>query len=317
MKFYKNAVILLIIVVILSVTYFISTRKASNTTEADKIKIFNFNVEDIKKIEINNKGDKLLFQKESNKWALIQPSDIIYDESAANGLPLNIFYITANKLITEKSNDIAQYGLDNPALVSISTSNNKTDILEIGNLTSSKDNYYAKLKESNKIYTIDKNKIDSILFTKKTIKDKNVLSFRRELRPKTLAEDITSVTLQKNNSIVFSAKKNTDDDSWLIVSPINTKADKNQISPVLDAISKVLALEFIDDNPANFDKYGLKSPAYSLEFQNSNGIKKFYIGSQKNSNEYYARVEGSNDIFTLDSEGFNFLDKPLKGFLQQ
>ncbi|WP_368491185.1 DUF4340 domain-containing protein [Clostridium sp. BJN0013] len=101
------------------------------------------------------------------------------------------------------------------------------------------------------------------------------------------------------------------------MAPVEEKADKNKIAPVLDAVSKVLALEFIDDNPANFDKYGLKNPLYSLEFENSKGIKKLYIGNEKEGSEYYARVEGSNDVFSLSEEGFTFLDEPLKEFVEE
>ncbi|WP_368490299.1 DUF4340 domain-containing protein [Clostridium sp. BJN0013] len=201
MKFYKNVIILGIIVVLLSAAYFITERKnaqsAIETSTANKIKILNLKLDDISKIEINNKREKLLFEKKQGKWVLVEPADIKYDQAVANGLPLSIFYITANKLIAEKSTDFTQYGLDNPAIISISTPGGKNSTLEIGNLTSSKDSYYAKLNESSSIYTIDKNKVESILLTQNAVKDKNVLSLSRELRPRMLAEDITRVTLKK------------------------------------------------------------------------------------------------------------------------
>lgn len=323
MKLYKNALILLVIVILLSTIYFVIGKKKSienlsNASKTGGIKILNFKLDTITEIDINNKEEKLVFLKSENKWKLSSPSDIKYDQTAADSLPLGMFYLEASKIVSEKATDIAQYGLDNPSSISVQITDGSLTILDIGNLTSSKDSYYSKIQGNDNIYIIDKNKIDSVLLTKKRIKDKNVLSLRRELRLQMLAEDIVNLTMEKNEKLVFSAVKNTDTGTWSLTSPLQSTIDKDKINPILNSISKVLALEFIDDNPANLDKYGLKKPAYSIEFQNSTGRKKLLIGYEKDiGSTFYAMVEGSNDVFSLDEVGFNFLDTPFRELIKK
>lgn len=323
MKLYRNAFILLAVVVLLGAVYFVTSRKSAaenlqNFSQTNTIKVLNLNTDTIKEIDIEHKKERLVFLKKENKWTLAEPSDLKYDQTLADGLPLSIFYFTASKVIEEKANDLAQYGLDNPSVLSVKTEDGKLGILEIGNQTSSKDSYYLKIKDSDKVYIIDKTKVDSILLTPKSIKDKNVLSLRRELQSRKLADDIVSLSMEKNSNLVFTARKNENDGSWSLTSPVEGNVDKGKISPILNAISKVLALEFIDDNPANLDKYGLKKPNYSLEFENSAGKKKLLIGDEKETgSEFYAMVEGNKDVFSLNEAGFNFLDKPLQEFIEK
>lgn len=319
MKLYKNAIFLFLVVALLSIIYFIILRKnniENNIQTQNKINILTLDSNDISEIDIDNKKDIFVYKKIKGIWKLTQPSDIRYDQAVADGLPLSIFYASASKKISDNEHNLEQYGLKNPAVITLKESNLKQNVLKIGKLNSTKDSYYVKLDNSSAVYIMNRAKVESILLTKNKVKDKNVLVFRRELRPKMLAEDITEVTLEKNSILVFSAKKNIDTEAWAIVSPLEVKADKNKVTQVLNAISKVLALQFVDDNADDFSQYGLKNPSYSLEFRNSKGVKKLYIGNQiENGSEYYARVEGSNDVFTIDAEGFIFLDRPLKEFI--
>jgi len=323
MKLYKNAIILVIVSLLLVASYFVTNKKNSNKnvqdgTNLSTIKVLNLNPDNITEIETDNKKDKLIFKKSENKWKLIEPSDIKYDQALADGLPLSIFYVTASKLIAEKVDDPAQYGLDNPSVISIKTTDGKLNILEIGDETSNKDSYYFKVKGNDKVYIIDKNKVDAILMTTKGIRDKNVLALRRELQSRMLADDISFLTIKKNGDLVFSAMKSENDGSWSLTAPVKANVNKDKITPILNAISKVMALEFIDENPNNLEKYGLKNPSYSLEFKNSIGKKELLIGDEKEvGSRFYAMVKGSKEVFTLNEAGFSFLDKPLKEFLSK
>lgn len=320
MKLYKNAVILFFAAVLLLIVYLIiGTKSSNNNSETEnKINIITLDTKNITEVDIYNKKDTFVYKKIKNTWKLTDPSDIKYDQAVADGLPLCIYYAAASKKVCDNAKNLEQYGLKGPSEVTLKTNDGKQNVLEIGNLNSTKDSYYVKLNSSNAVYVMDKNKIEALLLTRNIVKDKNVLSFRREFRPKMLAQDIKEVTLEKNGTLVFSAKKDAATGNWTIVSPIEANADKNKITPVLNAISKVLALEFIDDSADNYSKYGLKNPAYSIEFKNSQGTKKLYIGNEKEKDsEYYARVEGSNDVFSIDEEGFNFLDRPLREYIQK
>jgi len=323
MKLYKNTIILVIVGLLLFASYFVTNMKNLKKSVQDDnklgtIKVLNLNQNNITEIEIDNKKNKLIFKKSENKWKLTEPSDIKYDQALADGLPLSIFYFTANKVISEKADDLGQYGLDNPSIISIKTEDGKLNILEIGDETSDKDSYYFKVKGNDEVYIIDKDKVDALLLTTKSIRDKNVLSLRRELQSRMIADDILTLSMRKNGDLVFSTIKSENDGSWSLTGPVKANVNKDKINPILNAISKVMALEFIDENPENLEKYGLKNPSYSIEFKNSIGKKELLIGDEKEiGSKFYAMVKGSKEVFTLNEAGFNFLDKPLKEFLSK
>ncbi|OPY58387.1 MAG: hypothetical protein A4E55_00971 [Pelotomaculum sp. PtaU1.Bin035] len=320
MKLYRNAIILAAVAVLLLVIYLLPAGKnrAGNHPYQNNdgtINLLNIDLDKVNEIDIDNKNNKLVFVKKEDGWALAEPSGIKYDQSVADGLPLSIFYLASVKTIDEKSNDLSEYGLDHPSVISVKTVDGNFNTLKVGNLASAKDGYYVKVNNGGKIYIIDRDKANSILLTKTSVKDKNVLSFNRELRPRMLADDIFSVTMEKGGTTVFSARKNAADGVWSMTSPVKGNIDNDMISPVLNSISKVLAKEFIAENPPDLDRFGLKKPAYSLEFENSTGRKKLLIGDEKEvGNEFYAMVEGVNDIFSLSEAGFDYLDKPLREF---
>jgi len=320
MRQYRNLAAVIVIAVILAGIYYLVSNKDSLEGQEAKsgsntIKVMEIQLEQITEIDIDNKGEKFVLVKGPDKWSLTEPANIKYEQTVVEGMPLNLLYLSAAKVVTEKLDDPVEYGLAQPATISIKSVDGETRVLKIGNLTSTKDGYYAQAAGSEKVYTISPKTAASLLLTKNSIKDRNVLSLADNKKLYTRADDIKSLTLEREGVRVFSAQKDSEG-KWLVTSPKKTIIDVSRINPILNAIVRVLALEFIDGNPADLVKYGLSKPAYGLEFEDSIGRKKLLIGDEKKAgSEFYATVEGSKDVFTLDETGFDFLDKPFKDII--
>ncbi len=316
MKLYKSTAILLAIAFILGAVFFLLSKKDGREYPIKKdTQALKADLNDISEIGIEHKGESFKISRTGSKWTLLEPSGIKYDQAVIDGLPLSLEYLSFNKLICENPAELSTYGLDRPSLITVKTSSKKAFTIEVGNPTSTGENYYIKVKDDNKVYTIDGEKADSILLTKSRVKDKNVLSFRRELKLKTLAEDISGLSFYRSGYLIFSASKD-EGGIWSVISPKKSKADNKEINNILNALVRVMAKDFIDSKTPEPGNYGLSDPAYCLEFTNSDGKKKLFIGNEKVAgSEFYAKTDGSGDVFSLEETGFDFLDKPLKDFL--
>ncbi len=312
MKQTRNMILIVITAVLLFGAYFLLRDHPADSPASERdtpVKLLDISAEDIGEITIQHNGIKFVLKKDGDGWKLTEPSDIHYDKSLISGLPLSLHYISVKKFIGENADGLAKYGLDKPAILSVEAAGGKSDVLEVGNLTATKDSYYLKRKGSDRIYTVDTAAIRPFLLTKAGIRDKNVLSSKDYKKLFVRKDEITSLTFERSGEIVFSAVRK-EGGSWKLVSPAKGWLEGGRLEPVLDAVVRIVAVDFVDDSNADLEKYGLDKPAYSLEFENADGKKKVLIGREKVAKkEFYALVDGSEDIFTLDETGYDFLDK--------
>lgn len=305
MKSIKKTAVIVGIAVILLITYQITASRVGNAAnDKSPHNLWEVGAEDIDEITIQypeEKGEKLVFTKGQDTWKLTEPIGLKYNQALADGLPLSLAYLTSEKKVADEKADVSEFGLDTPISIKFKTTDGKMHELLIGNKTSTKESYYFRTGENNGIYTISAEKAESILLTAKTVRDKNVLDLQKEQRLKVLADEIKSLTVEKNGKTVLAVKRN-ENGEW------EPSQNADLADKAADAVVRVLAVEFMEDHAKDLKKYGLKPPLYSIEFENKQGRKKLLIGEEKVKNEeFFAGVEGSDEVFSLSQKGFEFI----------
>lgn len=312
MKSYRNAVILIVILGLLFGAYmYISKKKGNDSTDksanSEGIKILEIDKDKISEISIENKGEKLVFTKKDKDWTLTLPSNVKFDKSKIENIAESIAALSAEKVIEENASDLGQYGLNSPATLSLKMADGTAKAIEFGAQTPTKESYYIKFKDSNKVYTINSYTAETFIITKNDIRDRVLFSVK--------PEDIIGFSMDRANSLVFSAKKHGNS-NWDLTEPIEASADISKFDPIFKSVLQLNVVSYIEDNAPDLSKYGLNSPAYALEVETSSGKTKVILGDEKEKNkEIYAKLEGSNEVFTLDESPLNFIDKPLKEIL--
>lgn len=312
MKLYRNAIILIVVLALMVTGYvFLKNKKSAgnaneaSTTETETVKIIDVAADKAQEITIESKDSKLIFGKKEKDWVLTQPSDIKVDSSAVSSLTSDILALNADKVIEENAADLSKYGLATPGTkVTVKLTDGSLKVLEMGDSTPTKDGYYVKLQGSNKVYTIGSYTGDRFVNTKKQIRVKTLFEGK--------AEDVTAIGMEKGGKVVFVAKKSGED--WSLTAPIEGSVNTSNLGPIIDASVGTSITEFVEENPADLDKYGLKNPSYALEVETKkDGKVKLLLGKEDKQNScYYAKLDGKNDVFTVATSAFNFLDKPLK-----
>ena len=82
MKLYRNALLLLLVLGILTVAYFVSMSFKNTDTDPDydeveTIKIFSFDSEKAKSVVIKNTKESFEFIKKDNEWKVVEPKDLL------------------------------------------------------------------------------------------------------------------------------------------------------------------------------------------------------------------------------------------------
>lgn len=312
MKLYRNAIILVVIFALLFGTYAIvkKTKKPADPMERPVYeKIIDLDTFEMEELTIEKDGSKLIFYKKDKEWELKYPENVRYEPTKLSSAAINFASIFVDKVIEEEATDLSQYGLDKPTLVSAKMKDGKIETLEIGNLTPTKGAYYVKKKENNKVCTTDTYTIDKVIVSKNDIRDLTLITID--------SDEITKLSMERQGVLVFGANYNDENQNWTLTDPIKGTANMSALAPMLDAITGSMITSFVEENPSNLEQYGLTKPSYILEFETPDHKERLIMGKEDSANsQIYVMLEGNNEVFTISSEPYTFLDKPIEEIVE-
>lgn len=314
MRKYAKLIILLVIAALLGGVYFYATTREVKKTETKtpeetgSIKVYEIDSQKISEVVLEREDGKFVFQKKDKDFVMVSPTDFVADSSRVGSIVTNAANVFAEKVIEENATDTAKYGFNKAIKVTVKYDGGVKE-LEIGDMNSTKDSYYIKEKGSNKIYTIGTFSVEAFLVSKNDLRDKSLFTVK--------AEDITTLSIKKGGNLVFTAKK-AGEAQWNLTAPIEANGDATNITAITTAIAQISSyVSFVEDKPADLDKYGLKNPLYSLDFETAAGKKTLLLGSEKTKGqEMYAKLGDGQQVFTIDPTPLTFLDKPLKEIME-
>ena len=317
MKLYKNAIILLLVLAVLGGAYYfvLKWEPKKETVKNDTVSIFKTEKENISEISIDSINGKYVFYREGEEWKVKDNSSIKLNQSKVDTLAYDIATINAEQVVEENPQDLAQYGLDSPtSTVEVKLTDGSIKKFFIGNKTPTKTAYYFKDNDVNTVYTVYSGKGESLSSSLDSYRDKSMFSVN--------AEDITSFTIEGKNrqKLVVTAKGENKEgqigtlSAWNVIEPYNINGDNENINKlVLNKISQISAQDVVEDNPADLGKYGLDSPAYTVQFTHKdNQTVKLFIGNTEND-VTYVRLDNNPAVFSVSSSSLDFKDvKPFQ-----
>lgn len=156
---YKTTLRLLAVLIILGgVAYFAETRSSAGprSGEADKkLQIYDLKESQLEGLKVSE-GDKTTVVRRgpSSQWTL-EPQGEKADTIQVDSVALRLLTLRAFKVVAEKPEDLAQYGLDKPQLtVTMELTGGKSETLSIGTETPIETGYYATRKGSTEVFIL-------------------------------------------------------------------------------------------------------------------------------------------------------------------
>jgi len=310
MKLYRNAIILIIVLAIIVGVYFALDKFLPKEEEVvenngNPFTLIDVKYDDVSEVIIENSGTTMVFTRtNADEWGLSSPANVRADKYKSKAVVLNLTPLKANKIIEENVKDLEKYGLDKPVVVTVKTSDGEEKVVEFGKKTLTGENYYARMKGEDTVYTVSDYYGGKLVIDLNYITDRNLFTIK--------AEDITNFTLFRDGQIAFSVYKG-EDSSWLLSSPVEGSVDASKLQPVLEKVVGISANEYIDKSPEKLVEYGLDNPRYVIEIQTASATDKIFVGKDKDKgNTAYGMLESNGNVFILPLNSLNFVDKPLK-----
>jgi predicted nucleic acid-binding Zn-ribbon protein len=171
---------------------------------------------DINGLKVDTAGEVMSLAKEDGKWVIKSPVQGAADETAVDGLITEITSAKATDIVSETSDDLKRYGLDNPGLKFTAQLQGGTErTLLVGKKENEK--YYARLSDRPQVFTIETTLYDKLNTKVSEYRDKQVVKVNQD--------EINRVRIQNKNQTLVAEKK---DAKWIIKEPADQKEKEAQ-----------------------------------------------------------------------------------------
>lgn len=312
MKKHRNLIILGVVLVLLVGSYVfikLKPKKKNTSADADTIKLMDIDAKKIKKLTIKTKDSSVEVERTADSWKLSTDPNIKIDSNTVESIASAFASLSANRMITDKQDELDSYGLktpENEATATLDSGEKKT--FYIGGKSPDDLYYYVMAKGDTKVYTISSSDGGYLTSTLSSIRDKAFASITQD--------DISYVSIKQKDGTTTELQKAVKDTalgnefgegSWVLTKPYSIPAsvDTDKINTVLQAIPTIEVSEFVADNVTDFAKYGLDKPSYQLVIKYKTETLDILFGNDEDESHIYFRPSNSTSVYTMDK---NILD---------
>ncbi len=125
--------------------------------------------------------------------------------------------------------------------------------------------------------------------------------------------EVEKIEFETGETTVVMEKQN--DEEWMITSPLNAPADKNEVEKLASDMSELTYEKIVETESPDLDKYGIPSQKIRLYYQDKKEPVAIHIG-EKNplDNTYFAKLGHENRVALLPSRLHTALEKKLADF---
>lgn len=287
------------------VLYWSNHHKPAETVQAavdTPPKILSLNDSDVNRVELKKKdGAYLVLQKQDGKWQITSPQQLRADDSAVSGMISSLSSLSSDRLVEDKADNLAQFGLSSPALEVDVSGKNDTHKLLIGDDTPTGGGSYAKLESDPRIFTIAS-------YTKSNI-DKSVNDLRDKRLVTAEPDKVSRIDLNANGQqLEFGRNK----DQWQILKPKPLRADSFAVDELVRKLTDAKMDLTSDDQKKAASAFAAGKPVATAVLTTDLGNQELQV--RKNKDDYYAKSSIVAGVYKVSTDVGEGLNKKLDDF---
>lgn len=257
--------------------------------------------------KVDAEGRALINVEPTEIWMITSP----VKAEANAGIISSIRNALANSAIAKEISDDANadlkpFGLDPPAARISFYLDGKANTVLIGKKSPVGNTLYVKLADSPRVV-----QLSSTSLSYNAVKSVEDLR-EKKLFPRLTLPDIPRFTVIGERGKFIFARAAEDNKMWNVVYPIERRVEKGQVENILRGFTIVSAEEFIDENPEEYDSYGLTGENLTrviMERSAGRSTNELIIGHRaENEKHFYARRSDSKRVVTIDEKFVDRLD---------
>ncbi len=301
----KKTLIFLIILLLLGGYYYIFevriAEKKQATEEAEK-KLFQIKADEIQEIIVKRADQEITLKKQDDGWKMIQPVTALADDENVKSLITGFADAERDQMITEKSSEDQEFGLDEPDLVvTVKTQEAGPNFqFSIGDKIPTASGYYARVGDTSAVITVSTSVKTSLDKTMYDLRDKTILDFE----PAQLKQAVFTIR-DSDTGDGQEIKLEQTEDLWKIIFPKEFKADNTKMGALLSKVKSSRIKDFIEEEPEDLAQYGLDQPSttLSLVVGDDNTQKTLLLGNiDETKDGIYAKHEGAKNVFFVPTD---------------
>jgi len=156
MRFYRNVIILAVVLITLIGVYLYLQNQDTAKSQKDKVLVKSFDKNSIVQIDMQNNHGLISLIKNGAEWKMLKPKEYKLDKVLTDSFVNKIYDLKAEDIIEENTQNFEKYGLKNPkSTVVVKTSGGKTSTFMLGDETPVEEGYYLRMSEMNTVYRVD------------------------------------------------------------------------------------------------------------------------------------------------------------------
>lgn len=292
------------------------------TIDTDQIKSMHYVVEDA----------DLILVKKDDVWISQEEPERPINQDNVKSILYAIDDINADRIINENPEDLAEYGLADPAAFLEVTQNDGTVVtLKVGSVAGKSLGYYGLVNDDGIVYLLPIEIGTALQYNDSEMTD-------IEKAPSIVASTITSITVLNRDGENYELRYDDTDEpdntgstmyTWKLLQPYGEgySADYSKIQDILNNYTTYNYSKNVDYSGENYDKYGLDDPAHTIEIgftststeilptpevdpetgetitekkETKAETYKIYIGNKdEDGTNYYVRVDGNKCVYLL------------------
>ena len=272
--------------------------------------LIEFKEENVSHIQLQTEVEEILvarMEQDTSKWAIKKPIESAADSATVSSLLFDLRGARVTEFVMTSTKNPELFGLDDPKQVlTVNLGDKKTWTLELGNESADGKHFFASRTGDSTIFTIASDTINQLFRSLHDLKNKKLLSFKKD--------EIEKILIEVPGK-VFELQKQKKD--WILTQPEKIKNVKGFIgNDILWSLNN-LEYESIIDPPLDDKDSGLDQPTVSVTLWKDAGQKmgRVVVGKKvKDKAEYYARVDGVPGLYTVKKRFPETLPKDLQKF---
>ncbi|HTW31892.1 MAG TPA: DUF4340 domain-containing protein [Candidatus Sulfotelmatobacter sp.] len=247
----------------------------------------------------NPSGDLALNRdsKDSNEWDFTKPEKVSADPDVVDSLLNAVSDARISNIVSEKSDDLARYGLAHPAIAFTATkSDGDKDTLVLGKKNG--DEYYARDLSRPIVFTVRPDLYSKLADSFTQMRDKSVVHVDES--------SLDRIQLQNANGTIEISRQGTNG-TWKIDAPAAEKGKSASSWKILDPFTSLHADEVID-HPSAALLARMKNPAVTAILTKNDGKQITVRLSKPVGDVAYAQSSDSPELFKIKKETVNDLN---------
>lgn len=241
-------------------------------------------------------------------FTMQEHSSYLIDKDKSDALAYDCANLVASKVVNANNNPDSDYGLDKPrATVTVSFSDGSEKTIKVGNDVPGGKSAYIRMGDSNKIYVVALDSVNSMLVEKLQMFDKTILN--------SLSDDETLSLLSvtgsgRKKALKLEKKAFSNISSYYLSSPNQAACDADKIESLCNSSLFPLVADSvaaIDVKESDLSKYSLDKPYYILDAKTSTRSYKILVSKPDKDENCYIMLNGADIIYKIESNVIDFM----------